>query len=83
MFEYDQEVSDAVKILDKYDLKPVLNDCYDSGDRHPYDIRDKAVENFPEIEDALECLCEDEWMEYLIKRYNVRFRETISYQLQI
>lgn len=82
MFDYDKAASKAASVLDKYDLTEVLSECYDSGYRDPWDIQEKGiVAKFPELEDVLDDLSQDEFMEYLCDRYSVRFEEVVSYRM--
>ena len=86
MFDYDEYASDAVKVLDKYDLRERIDWIIRCGCRDAYDIREILVEDYrnncigyEEVEEALENLSLDEFMEYLSVRYGIRWREDITY----
>lgn len=81
MFEYDKDAQTAAEKLDEYDLKERLIACYDLGYRDPFMIRERIVLQHPELEDVMDNLSNDEFMEYLCKRYHVRFDELVSYRL--
>jgi len=81
MFEYDEDAKMASEELDKYNFKYILGLCYDSDIRDPYDIKDYIISSLPELEEILEYLTEDEWMEYLTERYPIRFEEIIKYRM--
>jgi hypothetical protein len=82
MFDYDLASEKAAETLDAYDLSELLLQCYDVGWVDPWDIRERAIlVKHPELADVLDELSTDEFMEYLTKRYNVRFEEVISYRM--
>lgn len=81
MFEYDKDAKAAAEKLDEYDLKERLIACYDLGYRDPFMIRERIALKYPELDDVMGDLTEDEFMEYLCKRYHVRFDEFVSYRL--
>lgn len=82
MFEYDESARKAVEILDTYDLSSTLNDAYHEMVKDPWDIKVEYIPSrYPELEDVLSDLCEDEFMEYLSSRYPVKFDEVISYRM--
>ena len=82
MFDYDPASKRAADKLDEYDLSELLLQCYDVGWVDPWDIRERAIlVKHPELADVLDELSTDEFMEYLTKRYNVRFEEVISYRM--
>ena len=82
MFDYDLASKKAAEKLDEYDLWPLLVQCYDVGWVDPWDIRERAISvKHPELADVLDDLSTDEFMEYLAKRYNVRFEEVVSYRM--
>ena len=82
MFDYDLASEKAAETLDEYDLSGLLLQCYDVGWVDPWDIRERAIlVKHPELADALDELSTDEFVEYLTKRYNVRFEEVISYRM--
>lgn len=83
MFEYDIESRIAAEELDKYDLKEILSDCYDKGITEPWDIENIGILNkHPELEDTLDNLSLDEFMEYLSRKYDVVFDEVITYRMR-
>lgn len=82
MFDYDLASEKAAETLDACDLSELLLQCYDVGWVDPWDIRERAIlVKHPELADVLDELSTDEFMEYLTKRYNVRFEEVISYRM--
>lgn len=81
MFDYDENAKAAVDKLDKYDLKERLIACYDLRLLDPFMIRERIALKYPELEDVISDLTEDEFMEYLCKRYHVRFDEVVHYRL--
>jgi len=82
MFEYDELASNAVKVLDKYNFKEEIAHCRDARWLSPDDIREHiGFENEGEVEEALEDLSLDEFMEYLTARYKIRWQEIISYRM--
>jgi len=84
MFEYDKFSKAAAEELDKYDFTEILSDCYDSGLRDSWDIRCRIADKHSELDvddGALDNLSNDEFMEYLSKRYNVRFEEVVTYRM--
>ena len=82
MFEYDDDARRASETLDKYDFTDILSECYDIGMRDPWDILYKGIlVRYPELEDTTDNLSTDEFMEYLCKKYHVRFEEIISYRM--
>lgn len=85
MFEYDELSSNAVKILDKYNLEDEILQCKKRGYLDPYDIRDyiQMLTSNLELIDALEELSLDEFMEYLTERYKIRWQEIISYRMML
>lgn len=84
MFDYDPASKRAADKLDEYDLSELLLQCYDVGWVDPWDIRERAIlVEYPELADILDELSTDEFMEYLTKRYNVRFEEVISYRMRL
>lgn len=83
MFEYDELASNAVKIIDKYNLEDEILQCRKIKYVDPWDIR-SHIEAFTtdfELIDALEELSLDEFMEYLTARYGIRWKEVISYRM--
>ena len=80
MFEYDKTSFNAVEALEKFDLTPTLLDCLHNKITDFDDVRE-VMKRFPEIESAIEDLTSDELQEYLSKRYNVQFREEITYRM--
>ena len=84
MFEYDKFSKAAAEELDKYDFTEILSECYDNDLRSPWDIRYRIADKHSELDvddGALDNLSNDEFMEYLSKRYNVRFEEVITYRM--
>lgn len=82
MFEYDDAARLAAEALDRYDLTEILSECYDKGIREPWDILNKGIlSRYPELEDTIDNLSTDEFMEYLCEKYHVRFEEIISYRM--
>lgn len=81
MFSYDKMVETAAQKLSEYDLTELLSNCYDVDCREPWDIQQQIIAKYPELEDALDWLSNDEFMECLQSKYNVRFEEVISYRM--
>lgn len=83
MFEYDELASNAVKILDKYNLEDEILQCREIRYVDPWDIRThiEASTNDLELIDALAELALDEFMEYLTVKYGIRWEEVISYRM--
>lgn len=82
MFDYDEDSRRSVEKLDEYNLKDILSSCYDAGIRDPYDIRNHIIKkHYPELEDYVMSLSEDEWMIYLTARYPVKFEEIVHYRM--
>lgn len=81
MFEYDAASKAAAQELDNYDLTELLSRCYDANIRDPFDIRQAAITAHKELDDILDDLSTDEFMEYLESKYNVRFEEVVSYRM--
>lgn len=82
MFEYDELAAGAVKVLDKYDFRDTMDILKASGKRDPYDIMDDMSTYYQgEIEEALNLLSLDEFMEYTRIRYGARWEENITYRL--
>lgn len=84
MFDYCQEAKKAADELDKYDLSDILKQCYEIGWRDPWDIGERGIiGKYPELEGSVHALDLDELMEYLMKKYPVRFSERISYAMYL
>ena len=82
MFEYDELASNAVKILDKYNFEEKILQCRKARWLSPDDIREHiGFENEGEVENALEDLSLDEFMDYLTARYSIKWEEIISYRM--
>ena len=84
MFEYDKAAEAAAKKLDEYDFTEILSWCYDNDLRESWDIRNEIAEEYEELsadDGALDNLSNDEFMEYLSERYNVRFEEVTTYRM--
>ena len=84
MFEYDKYSKVAAEKLDEYDFTEILSWCYDNDLRDSWDIKDKIADEYCELgidDGALDNLTHDEFMEYLSKRYNVRFEEISTYRM--
>jgi hypothetical protein len=79
MFEYSKEAMRAVKEIDKYDLKPAIHWCFKNHKRIYYEVQDKIILEYPSLEQAIEDLTIDEFMEYLRQRYNIIFDEVSTY----
>jgi len=82
MFEYDKAAEAAASTLDAYDFTSILISCYDKRERDPWDIKKAIINKHPELKDVLDELSTyDEFMDYLCKKYHVRFEEIIHYSL--
>lgn len=81
MFDYDEYSKAAAEKLDEYDFTEILSLCYDNSLRDPWDIRCKIEDEYNELEDTLDDLSTDEFIEYLSNRYNVYFEEVITYRM--
>lgn len=82
MFEYDELASNAVKVLDKYNLEGSIASCKKSGYLDVYKVLN-YLETFEDSEvfSALQDLSIDEFMEYLTIRYGVKWAEIIKYEM--
>lgn len=82
MFEYDEDSCNAALVLDRYNLESSLEYCRKHGYLSLYEIEEVLKEQHGyKVESALEHFSEDEFMEYLRNRYNVRFSEIITYKM--
>lgn len=82
MFEYDELAAWAVTVLDRHDFKDTMDILKAAGKRDPYDIMDALSKYYKgEIEEALNVLSLDEFMEYTTVRYRSRWEEDITYRL--
>jgi hypothetical protein len=84
MFEYDKYAKAAAEELDKYDFTDLLSMCYDRGFRSPEEIIDEILEEYEDLaynDDVWDNLSMDELMQYLCKKYNIRFEAITSYQM--
>lgn len=86
--DYDKIVQLAKEKLDKYDFTELLSDCYDLGLNDIYEIIDSIDSilyqylEFDEDGTPLDDLNTDEIMEYLSKKYNVKFVEQTHYYMR-
>ena len=81
---YTKEIKAAKEQLDKYDFTELLSDCYDSDLREIWDIIDKIIEAYPELDaldGAFDYLDDYDFMDYLSERYNVRFEEVVTHRM--
>lgn len=84
MFDYCLEAKQAAAELDKYDLSDILKQCYEIGWRDPWDIGERGIiGKYPELESSVHALDLAELMVYLMKKYPVRFSESISYAMYL
>ena len=81
MFDYDEYSKAAAEKLDEYDFTEILSSCYDNNLRDPWDIKCEIEDEYGELEDILDDLSVDEFMEYLSNRYDVYFEEVIAYRM--
>ena len=82
MFNYDENASNAAKVLDKYNFKEDIDICKQNNTMSDYNLYDHIVDKYPkEVEDALDNLTYDEFRDYMTIRYGVQWRETISYSM--
>ena len=81
MFEYDKASQRAAEKLDRYDLTETLSWCYDANWRDPWDIKQKIITEYPELDDTLDDLSTDEFMMCLEAKYDVKFEEVVSYRM--
>ena len=84
MFEYDECSKAVAKELDKYDFTETLSLCYDDKENSLWEIVDRIIETFPELnvdDGAIDNLSSDEIMEYLSEKYNVRFEAITTYRM--
>lgn len=81
---YTKEIKAAKEQLDKYDFTELLSDCYDSDLREIWNIIDKIIEVYPELnalDGAFDYLDDYELMDYLSEKYNIRFEEVVTYRM--
>ena len=89
MFEYDELASNAVMILDKYNLENEILKCREYDITDPYEIRAHIEESVFERDSifelevllALEDLSIGEFVEYLTAKYGIRWQEVVSYRM--
>ena len=85
MFEYDELSREAVRVLDNDDFGHLIDICRDLKIKNVYAVKDffEYTNSFDDnIAIALNNLSPDEFMEYLTARYNVKWTEIISYEMQ-
>ena len=81
---YTKEIKAAKEQLDKYDFTELLNYCYDNDLREIWDIIDKVIVTYPELDaldGAFDYLDHHEFMDYLNEKYNIRFEEVVKYRM--
>lgn len=84
MFGYDKHSKAAAEKLDEYDFTELLNSCYGSDKNNLYSIIDEISQKYKDlavVDGALDNLSNHEIMEYLSRRYNVRFVEITTYRM--
>lgn len=82
MFQYDQSANTAAKVLDGYDFAEDIQWCRNAKWLSPWEIEQRLTSMYgEEVEDAISDLSSDEFMEYLSKRYDVRFVKETSYKM--
>ncbi len=80
MFEYDIDSMLAAQKLDEYDLSSALNQCARNRWCHLQDIREWIGTNvYPELNEVLGELSDNELICYLEERYDVSFEEVFYY----
>lgn len=82
MFEYDMDAFLAANKLNEYDFTDTLRYCYGYGLTNSWHIREKIIEEHKELEEYLDNLSNDEFMDYLSERYNVKFEEVVTYRMR-
>ena len=82
MFEYDIGAFLAADKLDEYDFTDTLRYCSDNRFNDSWEIRDEIIEEHKELEEYLDNLSNDEFMEYLEERYNVKFEVVVTYRMR-
>ena len=85
MFEYDAMSMNAAKVLDNYDFGYLIEQCRELKIKNVYAVKEffERINSFDDnIVTALDNLSPDEFMEYLTARYNVKWTEIISYEMQ-
>lgn len=82
MFEYDELASNAVKVLDEYNLKDSIVRCKELGYLDVHMVLN-YLETFEDSEvfGALQDLSTDEFMEYVTTRYGIKWAEIIKYEM--
>lgn len=81
MFKYDKAACDAAKVLDKYDFAEDVCICK-RNNISDYDLYKYLEDKYPkEVEEALDNLSPDELRDYMTARYNVQWREELSYTM--
>lgn len=89
MFEYDTSSQQAAEYLDGLDLKGRLIQSWKIGKTEVYDLKRALVDLTFEptekeaLEEALEELTIDEFLDYLHERYNINYHEEISYYINM
>ena len=81
---YTKEIKAAKEQLDKYNFTELLSDCYDNDLCEIYDIIDKIIKAYPELDapnGAFDYLDDYDFMDYLNERYNVRFEEVVTHRM--
>ena len=82
MFEYDELACAASEILDKHNFEDDILECRERGLSSVWEIRDYfEFENGMEVCCALDDLSNDEFMEYLTKRYGVQWKQVVAYHM--
>lgn len=74
MFDYDEYASEAVKVLDRYDLREKICGCRETWCDDTYEVQQYVTDLFyhegnSEAAEAMENLTLDEFLEYLAVRY--------------
>lgn len=84
MFEYDEELYEAVKTLDEYDFSDYLRKYATEHNGLELDLAKESILSMIDdeseklkIENAFASFGEYEFMEYFRRRYRVRWREII------
>lgn len=82
MFEYNMGAFIAARELDEYDLTDTLRYCYYNKYRDPEGIMYKIIEEHKELEEYLDNLSIDEFMEYLEETYDIKFDVVVTYRMR-
>lgn len=80
---YFEDKNEAARILDEYDFENFLDYYYYKGIQDAYEIETALSKELGgDVEEAIESLSIEEFVDYLSDRYTVTFVEIISYEMR-